>query len=164
MAHLFTPDYIAKVVDFGLFVAFIVWMYGKYIKPALVAHQEAQNRAVEEGRAKRAQMAAAVEAARTAVEKAKRDASTMFSVAQQQAKSLIASERAREQERAQRIVAYAHGELARERYRVRHELLADTVERAYGQAREAIKRQLDDAGQRRLIEAFIRDLEARTRV
>ncbi|MBC5825695.1 MAG: hypothetical protein GIW99_12020 [Candidatus Eremiobacteraeota bacterium] len=159
--QFFTPAYIAKTVDFILFVGFIVWLYRSYIQPALVAHQNAQNRAVEEAQSKRVQAAAGVIAAEEALVKAKIDAERIFSVAQEQAENMVVDERTKARERAQRVVAYAAGETQRERYRARHTLLLDTVDRAHQLAREAVRTSMDDDAQRRLVAAFVDDLEAR---
>ncbi len=53
----------------------------------------------------------------------------------------------------------AGGELDRERYRVRRELLEETVERAHGEARRIVERELDAGRQRRLVEGMIAHLE-----
>ncbi|MDQ2817670.1 MAG: hypothetical protein M3T49_05590 [Candidatus Eremiobacteraeota bacterium] len=163
MAQLLTPGYIAKVIDFILFVAFVVWLYRSYIQAALVAHQDAQNRAVAEAEEKRNRAEAAVVAARAALSKAQGDAQVMFAQAQERAENLVLEERAKARERAARVVGYARGELGREMRRVRRELLIDTVDLAHERARETVRASIDDEVQRRLISAFIGDLEHSSR-
>ncbi|MBC5805265.1 MAG: hypothetical protein DLM53_02360 [Candidatus Eremiobacter antarcticus] len=154
-----TPVFIAKVVDFVLFVGGIYFVYTKYGKQALVAHQEAQNRAVEEAVANREHSQASLAAAAASIEQAKADAVRMVEVGRSQAARLIEDERKAAVEHAQRIAAHAAGELRRERYRVRRELLEETVEQAHAQAQVLAKRELSPARQEELVEGVIAGLE-----
>lgn len=151
--------FLAKVVNFIIFVGAIVWVYNKFGKPMLVAHQEAENKAVEDAVAHRAEREVAVAAAQRAIEQAKVDAVRMVEVGRAQAARLVEDERAAAREHAQRILAYANGELERERYRVRRELLEETVERAHARAQEMAKREIDPAKQHTLVERLISNLE-----
>ena len=81
--------------------------------------------------------------------------------AREQAAALVAAERLKAQERAARMLAHAKGELERERYRVRQELLGQTVERAYGKAVDLLRREIGKEDQQRLLEEFVHRLEAR---
>ena len=130
------PIFIAKVVDFALLIAVIVYLYQRFGRTWLVAQQEAQNKAVEDAVAQRVAAEKAVESHRNAIEKAKVDAARMVEVGKAQASRLISDEIAQAREHAQRIIAHANGELERERYRVRRELLEETVERATEEARD----------------------------
>jgi F-type H+-transporting ATPase subunit b len=153
------PVFIAKVIDFVIFVAALVWLWNKYGKAMLVAQQEAQNKAVEDAGKYRAEAEQALRDSREALERATVDAAHMIESGTAQAARLIEQERTAAQEHAKRILAHASGELDRERYRVRRELLEDTVERAHMQAREIVKRELDVARQHSLLERAIADLE-----
>lgn len=163
LAELSSPIFIAKLVDFVIFAAGITFVYNRFLKKALVDHQEAQNKAVEDAVAYRERCAKSVEEAGQKLEQAKVDAVRMVEVAQSQATRLTTAERTSAEEQAGRIVAHANGELERERYRVRSELLEETVERAHARAREIVRSELNDAGQRMLIERFATDLETARR-
>ena len=163
MSEFFNAAFIAKLIDFVLFIAFIWWAYVKWGQPALVAHQEAQNRAVEEAERKREEAGAALERAREYLDNGGRDAVRMVEVARLQAERLLTEERAHAEERAKRVLGHARGELERERYRQRRELLIGTVERAYAAARDLARRELDADAQARLIERLVTELEARAR-
>jgi F-type H+-transporting ATPase subunit b len=154
------PVFIAKLVDFVIFAGAIVWVYQRYLKNALVAHQEAQNKAIEDAVAYRAQREQAVAAATQAVSQATRDATRMVEVGKAQAARLIVEDRAEAQAHAQRILAHAAGELDRERYRVRRELLEETVERATHAARGIVQRNLTPAKQNELVQSVLASLEA----
>jgi F-type H+-transporting ATPase subunit b len=162
LPNLTDPVFIAKVVDFIVFVTAIVWVFNKYGKAALVAHQEAQNKLVADAQAHREQSEAAIKAAQQAIEQAHVDAIRMVAVGKAQAAKFIEDERNEALEHAKRIVAHASGELERERYRVRREILEETVEQAHMQAQELAKREIDPAKQQTLVERLIQDLE-RTR-
>jgi F-type H+-transporting ATPase subunit b len=159
----FTAVFIAKLIDFAIFVAGLVYVYNRWLKQALVAHQEAQNRAVEEALVYRDRAEQSVEEAKAAVEKAKQDCVRMIELARAQAQRLVAEEGTSAQEYAARIVAHAQGELERERYRVRRELLEDTVQRAHAAAHDIVKNELTDAQQSTLVERFTNELETARR-
>lgn len=159
IAHFNDAVFIAKLIDFVIFVVAIVWVFNKYGQPALVAHQEAQNRIVEDARKYREQNDAAVSQARRAIDQAKLDSGRMVDVGDAQAKRLVEVERAAAMAHAQRILAHASGELERERYRVRRELLEETVDRAHRKAQELAKRDIDPSKQQMLVEQLIAHLE-----
>lgn len=159
LSHFNDTVFITKLIDFVIFVALIVWLFDSKLKPALVKHQEAQNKIVEDAQAQRDQNEAAVAAARAAIDRAKGDSVRMVEVGNAQAARLIEAERASADAHAQRILAHASGELERERYRVRRELLEETVEQAHAQAQELAKHQIDSAKQQILVEQVINYLE-----
>lgn len=155
------PIFIAKVIDFALLIGVIWYLYQRFGSAYLVVAQEAQNKAVEDATAQRAAAEKAVETARQAIEQAKIDAARMLETGKAQAARLIVEERNAASDVAQRILAHANGELERERYRVRLELLEDTVERATSHARDIIKRDVTPAKQHELVEGLLGSLEAR---
>jgi F-type H+-transporting ATPase subunit b len=162
LPDLTDPVFIAKIIDFIIFVGVIVWLWNKAGVKALVAHQEAQNKLVADAQAHRARCEAAIASAQAAVEQAKTDSVRMVAVGKTQAAKLVEDEKAAAHEHAQRILAHAGGELERERYRVRRELLEETVEAAHAQAQTLAKREIDASLQQRLVDRLITDLE-RTR-
>ena len=153
------PVFIAKVVDFVVFVVALVWLWNRYGASTLAAQQEAQNKAIEDARRAREEAAQAVERANAVLGQAKVDAQRMVEIGTSQAARLIDTERAAAREHAQRVKAHADGELERERYRVRRELLEETVERATAQAKEIVRQRLDPTAQSALVEHVIDDLE-----
>ena len=67
VANLTDPVFIAKVIDFIIFVSAIIWLWNRYGVKMLVAHQEAQNKIVADAQAHRAQSEAAVARAQGAI-------------------------------------------------------------------------------------------------
>lgn len=153
------PVFIAKVVDFVIFVVALVWLWNKYGVAMLTAQQEAQNKAVEDAVRYREESEQALTDARSALETAKTDAARMVEIGTAQAARLVADERAAAEDHVKRILAHAAGELERERYRVRRELLEETVERAHDEAQAIVKREVDPTRQRALVERMMDDLE-----
>ncbi|MDQ6781152.1 MAG: hypothetical protein M3Z37_08410 [Candidatus Eremiobacteraeota bacterium] len=151
--------FLAKLIDFVIFLAVIIWLYNRFGKTALIAHQEAQNKAVADALSRREAAEASVGAAQAAIDQAKRDAQRMVEVASAQAARLIQEERAAAKAHAERILAHAAGDLERERYRVRREMLEQTVESAHAQARELAQRELDPAKQAALVDRALGALE-----
>jgi F-type H+-transporting ATPase subunit b len=156
--NLADPVFIAKVVDFIIFVGAIAWVWQRYLKQMLVAAQEAQNKRIEDAAAARAENERLVGAAAAAVEAARIAAARMIDVAASQAKRTALENNAAAQEHAQRIVAHAAGELDRERYRVRREVLENTVERAYSRAKLLATGELDAVKRRALLDRAIDEL------
>ena len=157
--NLADPVFIAKVVDFIIFAGAIVWLWNRAGVKVLVAHQESQNKLVADAQVHRERAELAITQAEQAIEQAKVDAVRMVAVGKAQAAKLIEDEGAAALDHAKRIVAHASGELERERYRVRRELLEETVERAHAMARELAKDEIDAAKQQTLVERMMSDLE-----
>jgi len=153
------PVFIAKIVNFVVFVAALVYGWNKIGVSMLTAQQEAQNKSVEDAARHREEAERSLRDAQAELETAKTDAKRMVEFGAAQAQRLVSDERAEAQEHSKRILAHAAGELDRERYRVRRELLEETVERAHEQAQSIVKRELDPARQRALVERLMTDLE-----
>jgi F-type H+-transporting ATPase subunit b len=159
LSQFATPVFIAKVIDFVLFVVVLVWVWNRFGSPVLVAQQEAQNKAVEDAASYREQSERAVEEARLALESAKADSVRMVEIGAVHAARLVEQERAAAEDHGRRILAHASGELDRERYRVRRELLEETVDKAHAQAQDIVKRELSPAKQQELIGQLVSELE-----
>ena len=153
------PVFIAKVIDFVIFVVALIWLWNRYGSPMLVAQQEAQNKMVEDAAAYREQSEKALAEAQRALEVAKVDAVRMVEIGTAHATRLVTEERSAAEELGKRILAHANGELERERYRVRRELLEETVDKAHEEARELVARELSPAKQHDLIGQLVAGLE-----
>lgn len=161
LSEFANPIFIAKVIDFIIFALAIVIVYDRFLKKALIAYQDAQNKAVEDALAQLEETKRSVDAASAAIEQAKAAAARMVDVGRTQAERLVAEERATAADHAQRVLAHAAGEQERERYRVRRELLEDTVERATAAARDIVKRELTPDKQDELVHAAVSAIGAR---
>lgn len=159
LSSLADPVFIAKVIDFVIFVVALVWLWNRFGLPMLEAQQEAQNKAVADAAAYREQSARSLEEAKQALEKAKLDSVRMVDIGSAQAARLVADERSAAEEHGKRIIAHASGELDRERYRVRRELLEETVDKAHAEATKLVARELSPASQQGLIGQLVSSLE-----
>ncbi|MFI5388626.1 MAG: hypothetical protein ACHQY2_02815 [Candidatus Eremiobacterales bacterium] len=153
------PVFIAKIIDFDILVVVLVVLWQRYGASRLAGQQEKQNKEVEDAQLALAEAEEAVVKAQAAIDAAKSDAKRMVEFGSAQATRLVEDERVEAQEHAARVLAHANGELDRERYRVRRELLEDTVERAHEHARRIVTDELDPARQRALVERLLSDLE-----
>ena len=153
------PVFIAKIVDFVVFVVALVLLWVKVIGKKLEEVQEAQNKQVDDAQLALAEAERLVVDAQAALSIAKSDAKRMVEFGSAQAERLVADERAEAEEHARRVADHADGELDRERYRVRRELLEETVEKAHAQARRIVAEKLDHSSQRDLVERLMNDLE-----
>jgi F0F1-type ATP synthase membrane subunit b/b' len=159
LSALADPVFIAKVIDFVIFVVVLVWLWNRVGLPMLEAQQEAQNKTVADAAAYREQSAQSLEEAKQALEKAKLDSVRMVDIGSAQAARLVADERSTAEQQGTRIIAHASGELERERYRVRRELLAETVDKAHAEATKLVARELSPASQQSLIGQLVSSLE-----
>ena len=159
LPDLTDPIFIAKIIDFVIFVVALVYLWNRFGSPILAAQQEAQNKAVEDAAEYRDQSEKALADAHKALEKAEVDAVRMVDVGTAQAARLVADERAAAEEHGKRILAHASGELDRERYRVRRELLEETVDKAHAEAKNLVKRELSPEKQHELIGQLVAVME-----
>jgi F0F1-type ATP synthase membrane subunit b/b' len=159
LSALADPVFIAKVIDFVVFVVALVYLWNRFGSPILSAQQEAQNKIVADAAAYREQSERSLDEAKRKLEKAKLDSVRMVDIGAAQAARLVADERSAAEQHGTRIVAHASGELERERYRVRRELLAETVGKAHAEATKLVARELSPASQQGLIGQLISSLE-----
>ncbi|HET9341642.1 MAG TPA: hypothetical protein VFO25_01840 [Candidatus Eremiobacteraceae bacterium] len=153
------PVFIAKIVDFVIFVIALVVVWNKAVAGQLESQQEKQNQEVESAQHALVESEAAIENARAALDMAESDSKRMVEFGAAQAQRLVADTKVEAEAHATRVLAHANGELDRERYRVRRELLEDTVERAHEHARKIVADELDPSRQRALVEQLLSDLE-----
>lgn len=153
------PVFVAKIVDFVIFVIALVFVWRKSVAGQLESQQEKQNKEIEDAQLALVEAEAAIENARAALDMAGSDSKRMVEFGAAQADRLVIDSKAEAEEHAARVMAHANGELDRERYRVRRELLEDTVERAHQQARNIVADELDANRQRALVEQLLTDLE-----
>ncbi len=153
------PVFIAKIVNFVIFVIALVFAWNKVIAKQLESQQEKQNEEVEGAQHALVEAEAAIENARAALDVAHADSKRMVEFGAAQAERLVADTKVEAEAHATRVLAHANGELDRERYRVRRELLEDTVERAHEHARRIVTEELDPSRQRALVDRLLSDLE-----
>lgn len=149
----------SQVVSAVLFIAVLVWLWLKFIMPAILAAQDRQNKQIAEAERHRDEAKATLDLLRNDIESASRDAAAIKSRVDAQAArecEAIVSEAREAGERSVRgAQASFSGMLAGARDRFRAEML----EKALARARDEAATRVDDALDARLIDRFAASLE-----
>lgn len=133
------------------FLAMIVWLFRKYMLPAVAANEVARNLELVQGEERRDTFRAQIAQARGLVEAADRDATSI--------KERAVTDAARERERilteaqheGARVVKNAEGELERGRLVARDQLRIAFIEKALARARTLAAERLDPAANQQLV-------------
>lgn len=149
----------SQIVAFVLFVAAIVWVWQKSIAPAVAAAQKTSNERIALAERHRDEMSQAVEALKSGIDGAKRDAQAI--------KTRVAAQSAQEREAilaeakaaGERVIRNAESELDRERASARVRLRGELLERALRIARADAERRVDDVVNTELVDRFVASLE-----
>jgi F-type H+-transporting ATPase subunit b len=142
-----------------IFVIVTIWLFRKFVAPALAKYEAAQNALLSEAEARREKMKADVSAARGEVETAATEAGSI----EQRATADAAAEHDRivaaAKDDAARIVRNAEGELERARMSARAALRDELVRKALESARAAASARVDTQTNARLVGATIDNVE-----
>jgi len=149
----------SQVASAVLFLAVLVWLWFKFIQPAVLAAQAAQNARVNEAERHRDEAKAALEGLHGEIGLAQQDAVAI----KDRIAALVAAEREavlREaREAGERALRDAEGELARARTAARMQLRDELVEKALELARETAARRMDASADKKLASSFVQSLE-----
>ncbi len=151
----------SQVVSAVLFIAVLVWLWVKFITPAILAAQDRQNKQIAEAERHRDEAKAMLDLLRNDIESAGRDAEAIKGRVESQAVRECEGIAADAREAGERSIRGAQasfsGMLAAARDRFRGEML----EKALARAREEAASRVDDALDARLIDRFAASLERR---
>jgi F0F1-type ATP synthase membrane subunit b/b' len=150
----------SQVVAAVLFIAFLVWIWVKYLQPAVLAAQERQNKQIAEAERHRDDAKAVLELLRNQINGAALDAAAIKERAVAQAKREYDATVAEAKDAGERALANAQGELARARASARDQLRKEILDRALAQARSDAARRVDSATNARLVNGFLGSLTA----
>ncbi len=149
----------SQVVSSLLFMGVLVWLWIKFIQPAVLAAQVAQNAKIAETERHRDEAKAALESLQHEIEAAQNDALAIKGRVAAQ----IAGEREavlREaREAGERALRDAQAELPRARAAARDQLRDELIEKALTEAREIASRRVDASADRKLAGSFVGLLE-----
>ncbi len=149
----------SQVTSAVLFLGVLVWMWIKFIQPAVLAAQAAQNARINEAERHRDEAKAALQGLQGDIDVAQQDALAI----KDRMAAFVAAEREvilREaREAGERALRDAEGELARARAAARGQLRDELVEKALELARETAARRMDAAADKKLANAFVQSLE-----
>ena len=150
----------SQVVAAVLFIAFLVWIWVKYLQPAVLAAQERQNKQIAQAERHRDEAKAMLDLLRNQITGAAHDAEAIKARAGAQAKREYEAAVAEAKDAGERALANAHGELQRARASARDQLRRELLDRALSQARQDARRRVDATTNARLVDNFLGSLEA----
>jgi len=150
----------SEVIGGFAFVIVAVWLFRKFVLPAVRSGEVARNLDLVNAERRREALRDEVAKARGEVEAADRDVLAIAARAEDDARherETIVADGRRE---ATRLLQNAQGELERARIAARDQLRIAFIERALNRARELAALELSDAGDARLVAKTVDDLTA----
>jgi F0F1-type ATP synthase membrane subunit b/b' len=151
----------SQVISAILFLAVMIWLWIKFIQPAVLAAQEAHNRQIAEAERHRDEAKSALEALRSEINGAGRDAGAIRQRATDQATREREAAVAEATSAGDRAVRSAQGELDRARAAAREQLRTELLDKALVLAREEAETRVDAKLNAQLIVRFVSSLERR---
>lgn len=148
----------SQVISALLFMGVVVWMWFKFIQPAVLSAQENHNKQIAEAERHRDEAKASLDALRQEIEGAKRDASMIASRANDQASRESEATVAEAREAGERQLRGAQGELDRSRASARESFRAELLERALETARKEASARVDSGVNAKLVDGFVSSL------
>ncbi len=149
----------SDIVSAVLFLAVLVWLWMKYIAPAVMTAQGNQNRLLAEAERHRDEAKAALQLLRQEIEGAKHDATLIEQRAADQAKHESEVTVAEAKEAGERALRNAQGELERARVAAREQLREELAAKALDLARREAENRVDGGVNARLVDGFVASLE-----
>jgi F-type H+-transporting ATPase subunit b len=149
----------SDIISAILFLAVMVWLWMKYIAPAVLAAQENTNRQLAEAERHRDEAKAALELLRQEIEGAKRDAQLIHERAARQAGHEAEATIVDAKAAGERALRNAQGELDRARAAAREALREELAAKALDLARKEAQTRVDGSVNTQLVDRFVASLE-----
>jgi F0F1-type ATP synthase membrane subunit b/b' len=149
----------SDIISAILFVVVLVYLWVKYIQPAVLAAQEKSNALIAEAERHRDEAKAALGVLQREVESAKHDAELIRQRAQEQAKREAAAMVADAKATGERALHNAQGELERARAAARQTVRVELAEKALDLARKQAGARVDGTVNTKLVQSFVAALE-----
>jgi len=149
----------SQIISALFFYAVIVWLWIKFISPALQTAQTNKNKQIAEAERHRDEAKAALEALRHEIEGAKHDAGLIRARADEQARREASTIVEESREAGERALRNAQGELDRARAAARVGLRTEFVDKALALARADAQRKVDASINTQLVDRFAAALE-----
>ncbi|HVA37181.1 MAG TPA: hypothetical protein VNJ51_06180 [Candidatus Dormibacteraeota bacterium] len=153
-----TLQFWAKLIDFVLFVAFLMWLWIKYGRPQVEAAVDAENGRIAGAEQALAKARSDADAAREARRVADAEREAILHNADETGAHAVVEHVAEAKAQAERIRAHAEGEVDRQRYAARVRLRIEMIEDALIKARRDAAARTDESLQSSLVEGFLDDL------
>lgn len=142
-----------------LFIAVMVWVWFKYIQPAVLAAQAKNNAQIAEAERHRDEAKAALDTLEREVQTAEHDAGLIRERAREQARREAETMVADAKASGERALRNAQGELERARAAARVQLREELASKALDLARSKAQQRVDAALNARLVQDFVASLE-----
>jgi len=149
----------SQVVSALLFFAVLVWLWLRFIQPAVLAAQDNSNKLIAEAERRRDDAKTALDVLGEEIGGAKHDAELIAARAAAQAEHEYAASVAEANEAGERTLRNAAAELGRARMAAGDRLRVEMLDRALAQARVDAEHRVDAAVNATLVDRFIAGLE-----
>lgn len=149
----------SQVISAVLFVAAMVWIWIRFIQPAVLSAQQNQNAQLAEAERHRDEAKRVLEGLQGEIGIAKRDAQAIKGRIEAQAAVERDNSLREAREAGERALRNAEAELDRGRAAARERLREDLVNRALAMARTEAANRIDAAADAKLVGAFVGKLE-----
>jgi F0F1-type ATP synthase membrane subunit b/b' len=149
----------SQVISAILFIGVLVWMWIKFIQPAVLVAQQNANAALAEAERHRDQAKAELESLRGAVDSAQHDAQAIRQRVEAQAKAECEAIVSESRRAGDRSISNAQGELQRSRAAARVRLRDELLDKAFTLARQQAQQRVDERVNAQLVGAFLSHLE-----
>lgn len=149
----------SQVASAALFLAVMVWIWMKYIQPAVLHAQESNNAQIATAERHRDEAKAQLELLRGEIENARRDAGAIAERAAAQAKREHEDALAEARESGERALRNAQEELSRARSAASVQLRDELLEKALAVARSDAAAAMNDHRNAQLLSSFLTALE-----
>lgn len=149
----------SQIISSILFLCVLVYLWLKFIQPAIEAAQQNKNKQIAEAERHRDEAKGAVQSLQGEIEGAKRDAELIRQRAETQAKHEADAIVMESQQAGERALRNAQGELERARAAAREQLRNEFAERALTLARQEAEQKVDGNINAQLVQRFVASLE-----
>ncbi len=149
----------SQVVSAGLFLGVLVWLWFKFLQPAIMAAQERYNKQIAEAERHRDEAKATLDLLQREIGGASRDAEAIAVRAAAQAAGESQATVAEAREAGERALRNAQAEFARALAAARDTLRVELLDKALQRARGDAGRRVDAPTNARLVDRFVGSLE-----
>jgi F-type H+-transporting ATPase subunit b len=151
----------SQIASAVLFVIVMIWIWMKFIQPAVIAAQQNANAQLSEGERHRDEAKAQLDALQGETAKAQGDAQAIKQRVEAQAQAERDAILREAREAGERSVRNAEGELDRSRLAAREKLRDDLLEQALQLARTQASQKVDASVNGKLVASFLNSIEHR---
>ncbi|MDQ2680579.1 MAG: hypothetical protein M3Y21_06115 [Candidatus Eremiobacteraeota bacterium] len=149
----------SQIISAIVFVAALIWIWIKFIQPAIIAAQTANNKQIAEAERRRDDQKASVDVLQGEIATAQHDAQAIRARAGEQVEREGAQALAQAHDEGERAVKNARGELDRRRVAAREQMRGELLDKALDLARVDATSRVDGALNTELVNRFVASLE-----